>query len=593
MGGVMDLPSSDWFGDFDTRVTVHIIDSTRPLSLPSLFGAGENGNRIVVWDDGGAEKLEDVKKSWEALQFEPEPDSDDEGSEEDVFADDDGNGDSAVYDDPIRKRKLSDDGDPRDNKKRRLSFDNEGQMSKRMSQEERDEHLQRLDKYYMSGTYYGQTASGTLYILATVLERTDNDFLWLAILTLTHQYCCSRISREKYEMYHALYNDEVSRLNTPLSNNHGSQSLISLNPDDVSVRATEELRFTLFRHWTLYDAMYHSSYVASKLGIWKEQGRKRLTGLLAKMGFSLPQTQQTYTHMDMDLKRTLVDKLNEVAPEYGLVELSYPSFMRCYGYRTQPLSAADAVEAISALLDVAGGVRMEIEIEGARNGGEWFGRGKTWEGDKYIVKKKRDEDTPRGQDGTGPGQNNEVDLPEEEQWWIRNFWTAYDAVNNVNRLQEALKLSMSLHRAIIQRGISIMDKQDIRRMRNHQVVVLSQGPDLDLFSHPGVLARLALWLVDAVRDRLPEKKVGRSKKESLPFVVACLKEKVQTYIVVGVMAARDFGDVRKNEFGLAFLDAKERCNARTRHGTFDTSVLEIDQADLKKFLEVLCEGPSY
>jgi hypothetical protein len=43
----------------------------------------------------------------------------------------------------------------------------------------------------------------------------------------------------------------------------------------------------LFRHWTLYDAMYHSSYVASKLGIWKERGRKRLTGLLAKMGFVL------------------------------------------------------------------------------------------------------------------------------------------------------------------------------------------------------------------------------------------------------------------------------------------------------------------
>jgi len=51
----------------------------------------------------------------------------------------------------------------------------------------------------------------------------------------------------------------------------------------------------------------------------------------------------------------------------------------------------------------------------------------------------------------------------------------------------------------------------------------------------------------------------------------------------------DFGDVRKNEFGLAFLDAKERCNARTRHGSFDTSVLEINQEDLKVFLETLCE----
>ena len=44
-----------------------------------------------------------------------------------------------------------------------------------------------------------------------------------------------------------------------------------------------------------------------------------------------------------------------------------------------------------------------------------------------------------------------------------------------------------------------------------------------------------------------------------------------------------------SEFGLAFLDAKERCNARTRHGTFDTSVLEINKDDLKVFLETMCD----
>lgn len=46
----------------------------------------------------------------------------------------------------------------------------------------------------------------------------------------------------------------------------------------------------------------------------------------------------------------------------------------------------------------------------------------------------------------------------------------------------------------------------------------------------------------------------------------------------------------KSEFGLAFLDAKERCNARTRHGTFDTNVLEIKKEDLDLFLQTLCEG---
>jgi cell division control protein 45 len=83
-------------------------------------------------------------------------------------------------------------------------------------------------------------------------------------------------------------------------------------------------------------------------------------------------------------------------------------------------------------------------------------------------------------------------------------------------------------------------------MRNHRVVVLTQGPDLALFSHPGILSRLALWLVDALRDRLPGTSVStRSKKKSLPFVVCCLNEGTGTFIVVGVMAALNFGDVRK------------------------------------------------
>lgn len=170
-----------------------------------------------------------------------------------------------------------------------------------MTREERDHHVARVDKHYTSGTWYGQSAAGTVYILATVLERVDNELLWyvslalsvaypaltesacprLAILGLTYQYTTARISREYYDRYHSIYYDEVFRLNPPPPN---GGSLTSLHPDDQSVRATEELRFMLFRHWTLYDAMYHSSYVASKLGIWKERGRKRLNGLLAKMG---------------------------------------------------------------------------------------------------------------------------------------------------------------------------------------------------------------------------------------------------------------------------------------------------------------------
>ena len=105
----------------------------------------------------------------------------------------------------------------------------------------------------------------------------------LAILGLTYQYNTSHISRTEYDKYQQIYYDEVARLNPAPPAGLGDD-LKSQSPDDNAVYATEEFRFMMFRHWTLYDAMYHSSYVASKLGIWKERGRKKLTGLLAKMG---------------------------------------------------------------------------------------------------------------------------------------------------------------------------------------------------------------------------------------------------------------------------------------------------------------------
>ena len=80
---------------------------------------------------------------------------------------------------------------------------------------------------------------------------------------------------------------------------------------------------------------------------------------------------------------------------------------------------------------------------------------------------------------------------------------------------------------------------------------MREGPDLRLFCHPATLSRLALWLVDATRERWAEKIAnkrnmnGARGKDGLPFVVACLNEDKGTYLVVGVTGAPEFGDVRK------------------------------------------------
>jgi cell division control protein 45 len=131
--------------------------------------------------------------------------------------------------------------------------------------------------------------------------------------------------------------------------------------------------------------------------------------------------------MDMDLKRQLRDKLDAIAPEYGMIELTYPSFVHCYGYHMQPLSAADAVDALNALLDVATGVRIEVELDGTRNGGEWFGGGRVWRAAGRWGAPEGKETANMHDDSQGE-HAAEARVEERESSLVRNFWNAFDAL---------------------------------------------------------------------------------------------------------------------------------------------------------------------
>lgn len=148
--------------------------------------------------------------------------------------------------------------------------------------------------------------------------------------------------------------------------------------------------------------------------------------------FSLQQCQQNYSHMDMTLKKELPSKLDAIAPEYGLIELVYPSFTRAFGFQLSSLSAADAVEGLSALLEAAQGVRLEVEKEGGRNGGEWFGGTRMWNiggGVAPIKSLSLDKENvdPRGAGANGEGEATQ-EKKKEQSWHVQNFWTAYDAL---------------------------------------------------------------------------------------------------------------------------------------------------------------------
>ncbi|KAG6098791.1 hypothetical protein E4U30_007568, partial [Claviceps sp. LM220 group G6] len=249
-----------------------------------------------------------------------------------------------------------------------------------------------LHKYYKMGSSFAEPISSMMYSLASELGREDNDLLWLTIVGVSAMELYGRSSAGIAAPVRAndtsrpsgwmglrgarlrqLLRDEVRRLNPPeitngrvIPEHTGVIPTTARNPEDTSIRLSPEPRFLLIRHWSLYDSMLHSPYLFSRLKTWSETGIKRLHKLLAKMGVSLAQCKQSYTHMDMMLKRELRAKLLKYGSLYNLEEM-VPAvdtddkdragakdgwgFVRSWGWRAT-LSAHDVGVVIGALLEV-------------------------------------------------------------------------------------------------------------------------------------------------------------------------------------------------------------------------------------------------
>lgn len=293
-----------------------------------------------------------------------------------------------------------------------------------------------LHEYYRTGSSYAEPISSMLYSLASELGREDNDLLWLTIVGVTSMELYGRSSAGiaapvggnnmtrtgwmgvRGARLRQLLRDEVRRLNPPdLTDGRVAADLAGVipttarNPEDTAIRLSPEPRFLLIRHWSLYDSMLHSPYLFARLKTWSETGIKRLHKLLAKMGVSLAQCKQSYTHMDMMLKRELRAKLLKYGSLYNLDEMVPAAdtdgkdragakdgwgFVRSWGWRAT-LSAHDVGVVIGALLEVG---RNGPVVEGAAGTSQA-------EAESSMT-------------------HETLSVPGEE--WVGRFWEAYDAL---------------------------------------------------------------------------------------------------------------------------------------------------------------------
>jgi cell division control protein 45 len=339
------------------------------------------------------------------------------------------------------------------------------------------------------------------------------------------------ISAEQYLLYYHLFEDEVKRLNPP--------PLQDSKTTEPFIKASSELQFMLVRHWSLENAMLHSPYLASRLRLFSDTGRRKLQQLLAQIGIPLEQARQCYTYMDVDLKRLLGEKLDRVKDAWGLDNMRVKGFVRASGYRSL-FSASDYAFIISAFL--AGG---------HTDGG-----------------------------GGGDGQGKDDD---DDDGWLHNFYAAYDSLDNIDAMLAGLDVAMEMERAILRTGSALIEKHAIKNLRSFRLAVLRDGPDLPVFENPVALGKLAAWVDLAIKEE--EKQL--SKKKHLPFVIASLNTSADLFLVFGKHSDGGNQNLLRNRFGQAFHEVASENRARVRIDSFDTSVVEVRKADLASFLEGL------
>ena len=80
----------------------------------------------------------------------------------------------------------------------------------------------------------------------------------------------------------------------------------------------------LLRHWTLYDSLFHTRAVATRLGLWNARKREAFDVLIADMGIPLAQAHQQYSVMPLDTRVRFLTKLEAYAKAYQFDDIFIP-----------------------------------------------------------------------------------------------------------------------------------------------------------------------------------------------------------------------------------------------------------------------------
>ncbi|DBB00209.1 hypothetical protein WJX77_012186 [Trebouxia sp. C0004] len=506
--------------DLQESVRVIVIDSHRPFH----HNLNDPDNITILAFCNPADGTCDNVPEPDIFSGSDDEDDDDEAENEEGGFDDDAENDSN-----------------RPNRRQRVSPDSSHAGISRQAdrrKEQRERRHQRKE-YYQKGVSSGEPATCVLYKLATALRLEDNHLLWLSILGLTDHLVHQRISHELYTSWLQEFTDLVKHSNTGES----YTEIVVPRPgaDDIPTAITvskplygkispiDDYRFPLMRHWSLFEAMLHSPYVAVRLQTWHDKGRRLLQDMLVKMGFPAPQFRQKWTAMDPRYQKILASKLQEHAHNYTLTDVSFRSFELAWAWRKQ--TASDTVHAVTALLEVTTAKQAAAH-----------------------------DDT-------------------KDRFW--RAWSALSVESANNELKQGLELSKKLQQGILNAGGLIMARGlGNQNMKRYHMWNLSHQDisNKEMMTSPTALAKLGWFLMEARQHQ-----TNRHKD----VIMVSPPNHDKMCLVLGVVAQPTLATRQGNTFGTAFRSAADDTEAQTQHDGFDSSIMRISADDVQRFVMTL------
>eukprot|EP01064_Diplonema_japonicum_P004907 TRINITY_DN13243_c0_g1_i1.p1 TRINITY_DN13243_c0_g1~~TRINITY_DN13243_c0_g1_i1.p1 ORF type:complete len:569 (+),score=147.96 TRINITY_DN13243_c0_g1_i1:198-1904(+) len=351
--------------------------------------------------------------------------------------------------------------------------DDEDSLSSESSEED-DEDAYFTQRYYR-GNWFGQPTATLLYrVTADAMAHHVDDVLWFAAVSLVHFLLTKKISKPQYESLISSYLLTIAQKNVlkPQHERLGKDNIEYKAFHTIRLEEALEHQLYLLRLSSLWDSLYYSPYVSSKMKLLDSDGGiNKLKRLLhGKLGLKEEDTKIEWSTLwGKEEREDLLSMLTENFRTTGMSAFSFKSIIMQQGYSI-PISASDMGHICNAVLN-------------------------------------------------DPGKD-----------WTSMFWAAYDVLDNrrsSGRLDEASSMAKASQAALISQTAFLLQTGYIRNVGHFRYCFVNESSsDLAYFSRPASLLALARCILDVLIE---------GEKTPSPLVMLSLNKDQGTYCVVPCM----------------------------------------------------------